>query len=256
MIINIPIWVMEVYLPTNRHRKNRIRYVKQDINVQIMEPLKTEFPVAFIVKQMQRIKDNAITYKDFEHNLDEKNYEYKMHDEEIRIYNGNFYKAVRVTYGAVMSNCFEPLSYIEKQLRQIKPYDLEGDEFRENSIILYDDREKKEFALLEDAKKYVVFDGKVWERCGEPRYYIHTFGLGNNHGGTWFFVSYFYNPNIHYKNYFNALEREKALAYGKKVAESRGDTESVKNLGIYEMIDVLIPSVVKCHPENDLLIGN
>lgn len=256
MLLNIPIWVMEVYLPTNRHRKNRIRFVKQDVNVQIMEPLKAEFPVAFVVKTMERIFKNATSYYDFNFDKENEESEYKMHDEEIRTYKGQLYKAVRVTHGAAISTCYEPLSYIEKNLKRFKPYDLGGEEFRDDSIILNDDREKKEAELLEDAKKYIVFDGKVWERCGEPRYCIQTFGLGNNHGGTGFFISYHYNSNISNKNYFNALEREKAIEYGKEVAKRRGDTDSIENMGMYEMIDVHIPSLVKCYPEKDHIREN
>ena len=54
----------------------------------------------------------------------------------------------------------------------------------------------------EAAKRYLIVDGSVWLRCGEPRYVVNTFGLGHNHGGTGLFVEEFYNSNISNTNYF------------------------------------------------------
>lgn len=87
-------------------------------------------------------------------------------------------------------------------------------------------------------------------------YVINTFGLGHNHGGTGFFIEYHYNTNISNKNYFSALEREKAIAYGKKVAANRGDTESIEGMGECDIIEVLMPKMVKRNPQKDHGEGN
>jgi hypothetical protein len=98
----------------------------------------------------------------------------------------------------------------------------------------------------EEAKRYLVIDGMLWEQTGEPRYVVNTFGLGHNHGGTGLFVEEFYNSNIPNKNYFSALDGDAAVAYANRVAERRGDTNDV---GKFEkMIEVLIPEAVTIRP--------
>lgn len=99
----------------------------------------------------------------------------------------------------------------------------------------------------EAAKDYLIIDGSVWRRSGEPRYVVVTFGLGHNHGGTGLFVQEYYNSNIANTNYFSALDGDAAVAYANKVAERRGDTDDV---GKFEkMIEVLIPEAVTIRPE-------
>lgn len=93
---------------------------------------------------------------------------------------------------------------------------------------------------------YILIDGEIWSRAGEPRYVVNTFGLGHNHGGTGMFVEEFYNNNIPNTNYFSALDGDAAIAYANKVVTRRGDTESV---GRFEkMIEVLIPEAVSIRP--------
>ena len=97
-----------------------------------------------------------------------------------------------------------------------------------------------------EAEFYLLIDGNIWQRAGEPRYVVNTFGFGHNHGGTGMFVEEFYNSNIANTNYFSALDGDKAVAYANKVAERRGDTNDV---GKFEkMIEVLIPEAVTLRP--------
>lgn len=84
-------------------------------------------------------------------------------------------------------------------------------------------------------------------------YNVTIFGLGHNHGGTGFFIEYHYNPNISSKNYFNALEREKAITYGKQIALNRGDTDSIEGMGEHDIIEVLMPEMVKVESRLDWL---
>ena len=98
----------------------------------------------------------------------------------------------------------------------------------------------------EEAKGYLVIGGMLWRETGEPRYVVNTFGLGHNHGGTGLFVEEYYNHNIPNTNYFSALDGDAAVAYANKIAERRGDTES---LGKFTKdIEVLIPEAVTIRP--------
>lgn len=257
MLFNVEFWNMQKYLPTKRHRKLRERYVKNNVDVEIKEVTENEFPVAFIVHDYKTVYENAKCYDDFNGNG-----EYKMFSEEIRTYDGKLYMPVRVTHGAAISLCFEPLEYIKKQIEMYgnfiiaqkeiwKPFSEGGEEFTEESIIKEYDIADCQKIIFDRAENYILYSGKVWETCGEPMYNITTFGLGHNHGGTGFFIQYCYNPNISNKNYFNALEREKAIAYGKKVAADRGDTDSVDRMGKYDIIEVLMPEMVHRNPQKE-----
>lgn len=246
MIFNIEFWNEEKYLPTKRHRVLRSRFVKNNVDVNIKELTESQFPVAFIVHDYQSIYKNAKSYDDFNGNG-----EYKMFSEEIRTYNGNLYKAVRVTHGSAISTCFESLDYIKNRIQERDPYWKGGNDFTEVSIIKEDNFAECKEKVFEKASIYIIYNGIVWEICGEPMYNITTFGLGHNHGGTGFFITYLHNPNISNKNYFNALERDKAIAYGKQIALNRGDTESVDGMGEHDIIDVLIPEMVRRNPQEE-----
>ena len=93
---------------------------------------------------------------------------------------------------------------------------------------------------------YLSIDGTLWEATREPVYQIHTFGLGNNYGGTALGVSIapvtdehaagsFYIPADHY---------EEAVARAVEVAEKRGDTASLESIRETPRIDVAAPELV------------
>lgn len=240
MEFNIEYWYMENYLPTTRHRKPRERYVKSSVDVNIKEPEESEFPVAFIVKDCGWICEE-----------EEKGPDFKNISTEIRTYAGELWKAVRYSDYVSRQPGWAPVSYIKNRLEYYKPYWTGGADFSEKSIILDSKKKEAEEAVFHKAKGYLIFDGKIWEPCGEPMYVVMTFGLGHNHGGTGFFIEYSYNENISKNNYFNALERDQAIAYGKKVAANRGDTNSIDGIGERKNIEVLMPEMVKRNPQKE-----
>lgn len=246
MLYDIKFWYEQKYLPTKRHRKERTRMVKDVFKVEVEEVTEQDFPVAFIVHDYQNVYEDTKSYNDF--NGDGK---FKMFSEKIRTHDGKLYKPVRVTHGSAISLIFETLDYVKERIEDREPYWKGGEEFTEVSVIKSDNKSEVESEIIKRASNYIIFDGKVWERCGEPMYNITTFGLGHNHGGTGFFIQYYYNPNISNKNYFNALEREKAIAYGKQVALNRGDTNSVEGMGEHDIIEVLMPEMVHRNPQKD-----
>lgn len=251
MIYNVDIWNEEKYLPNKRCRKLRKRFVKSSVEVEIKELSEEEFPVAFIVHDYKSVYENAKSYHDFDGSGD-----YRMLSEKIRAFKGNLYKPVRVTHGAAVSMCFEPLAYIKTALEESEPYREDTEDFSEESIIKETNFSECKNVFLKRAEQFVIFDGKVWAKCNEPMYVINTFGLGHNHGGTGFFIEYFYNRNIPNTNYFTALERDKAIAFGKEVAARRGDTESIEGMGDHNIIDVLMPKMVKRNPNKEHGAGN
>ena len=245
MLFNIKYWYLEEYLPTKRHRKLRKRYLQGNVDVEIKELTTEDFPVAFIIHDYKSISQNATSYDEFNDT------EYKMFAEEIRTYNGNLFMPVRVTHGVAISMIFESFDYINRNLTSYKPCWKYGEDFTEQSIVKSNSICEDEFYIMQKAEKYVIYDNKVWQICGEPMYEIVTFGLGYNHGGTGFFITQNYNNNISKNNYFNALEREKAIEYGKQIALKRGDTDSVDIIGENDIIEVLMPEMVKRNPQKE-----
>ncbi len=103
-----------------------------------------------------------------------------------------------------------------------------------------------------EAKQFLIVGGdQVWERVGEPRYVIATFGLGHNHASTALMIANQYNPNISGACYFTALERDKAVERCVEVALNRGDTNSVDNIRSSWPIEVFIPKAVRCKPAKE-----
>lgn len=246
MLFNIEFCHKIKYLPTKRHRVLRTRYVKNSVDVDVKELTESEFPIAFIVHDYKSVYENAKSYDDFKGNG-----EYKMFSEKIRTYDGKLFKPIRITHGSAISTNFESLDCIKYKIQGYLPYLKDNNDFTEKSIIKEDNIAECKKIIFIKAENYIIFDGKVWETCGEPMYEINTFGLGDNHGGTGFFIEYNYNPNISYKNFFNALEREKAIAYGKQVALNRGDTDSIDGMGEHDIIEVLMPEMVTRNPQEE-----
>lgn len=248
-------YTKQKYLPTKRHRKERVRIVENTETVTIREISESEFPIAFIVHDYQSVCENAKKYKDFR---DDSKCIFKVFSEKVRTFNGRLFKPIRCSYGAAISTLFEePVSYLEREFEEYEPISYwhtnysNNTEFSEKSILLEDNICEKKQELLEKTKHYAICNGVVWKECEEPMYLINTFGLGHNHGGTGFFIQYSYNSNISNKNYFNALQREQAIAYGKQIALNRGDTDSVEGLGDGKDIEVFMPEMVKRNPQKE-----
>lgn len=176
------------FLPSKRHRKLRFRKMKDTMVVDIKELTVDEFPVAFIVHDLKNVYNNAKSYDDF----DDDKFESKVFAEEIRAYNGQLRKPIRITHGAAISTLFEDYSYIIKniehwlrltELNDINSYPFtdNSDEFNDNSVIVNDNKEGIKKHIKNITKSYIYCDGKFWSVCGEPRYNITTFGLGHNY---------------------------------------------------------------------------
>lgn len=231
------------YLPTKRHRNTRKWRRIAVVDVDVVEPKTDEFPIAFIVHDHRSVYEGAKHYNDFNGHG-----EYKLFSEEIRMYNDNLYKAVRVSHGVAISTLFEPLDYIKKQLSNYYARDeKQPNDFTDASVVQESNKESVIAKLTQDVNNnYVVYDGKVWVRCGEPHYTYNTFGMGHNHGGTGFFIEECWDTDRVHSSVFNALDREKAIEHAVLVALKRGDTndvELIKNTD--KNIEVLIPEAVK-----------
>ena len=247
MEIDVIVWYKMKYLPTKRHKKPRTMSKCRKETVEIRELNKKDFPVAFIVKDYKSVYEGSKSYFEFKGN----GY-FGIFPEEIRTDGKYLYSPVRVTHGAAISTEFEDFEWLHWRLQQNEPYIAPPREpYNDKSIVLHSTFEEMKDLLHHEAAKHVVFDGKIWARCGEPRYVVMTFGLGHNHGGTALMITSVYNPNISAKCYFNALQKREALEAAKAIALRRGDTDSATKFDLEtfkEDIEVLMPEMVKVTP--------
>lgn len=244
----------EKYLRTSRCRKPLARTREGIYELAIKALAKAECPIAAVVHDMKSVYEGATTTADFEGNG-----EYKMFAEPYRVHNGKFYKFCRASYGAAISTAQTELKYVIADIKSdLYRYSLYEKEnlFSDKSVYISDNLSEIVDNMQARANKYISLDGELWKECGEPRYVVNTFGLGHNHGGTAMFIEEFYNSNISSKNYFNAVDRDKAITYAKETAIARGDTDSVKRIGKMENIEVLIPEFFKVDPEKEHGEGN
>lgn len=254
MILKIDFTYEEKYLRTSRCRKPLARTREGIYELAIKELAKAECPIAAVVHDMKSVYEGATTTADFEGNG-----EYKMFAEPYRVHNGKFYKFCRASYGAAISTAQTELKYVIADIKSdLYRYSLYEKEnlFSDKSVYISDNLSEIVDNMQARANKYISLDGELWKECGEPRYVVNTFGLGHNHGGTAMFIEEFYNSNISSKNYFNAVDRDKAITYAKETAIARGDTDSVKRIGEMENIEVLIPEFFKVDPEKEHGEGN
>ncbi len=205
------------YIPSARSQKYSFDEVTGEIKVSVQSVSSQEAPVAFRL--------NDYIYRKEKHT-------------EIRWYDGKLWRMHtdwerKEGEDAVRRTDYGP-EYLKHLIHPELPYGHERS--REVCVKRY----------RQEASRYILVDGVIWERSGEPRYVVNTFGLGHNHGGTGLFVEEYYNDNIANTNYFSALDGERAVAYANHVAEARGDTN---NVGKFEqMIEVLIPEAVTIRP--------
>ena len=66
-----------------------------------------------------------------------------------------------------------------------------------------DTKEKMLQKAQEDASKYLLIDGELWEVTNKPHYKITTFGLGNNLSGIGVFLDVEYSGSITMKTVLN-----------------------------------------------------
>ena len=219
----------ESYLPSPRHRKLRYRSVQKEITVRIRTIDRYDTQLAFGLSDYSHIS---------------------KHEMEILHYKGKLY-----------IRSWRHLTEQEKKLvtdeQRRSGMDGYGIQYADNHHLMSPWQHNLSLKEIKDwyrkqASDYLYIrrpEGRteVWEKCGEPRYMVMTFGLGHNHGGTSLFVETDYRDKISNENYSAATKAEEAIAHANGVAKARGDT---KDIGRFEpMITVYMPELVKLNPK-------
>jgi len=219
MKVKTTIKYYEGYLPTKRHRKLRYREIQEKVYLDVNSVYKKDAPIAFIVKNGRE------------------------DDVELRLWKNELWKPTLYSEKISGAKGLFPLEEFVKSIDYCDGYSHPNKEEFNRTVAI---KAKKEYI-----NRYLVIDGVVYAKTGEPRYVLMTFGLGHNHGGTSLMIDYSYNPNINKDCYFTALERKEAVKTARETALKRSDTDSIDRIGKYYNIKVLIPEAVKCNPQEE-----
>lgn len=204
------------YLPTQRCKNLKKRYVKHTSEVDITEVEKEDFPVAF--------------------EITERRFNVEFH-KEIRCYDRKLYKLVKCLKESSSLSCIvnDKLTNIFGQLMEER-----DSSFAEKSIVINDDVKKQEAVLSKKAENYIIFKGNLWKRCNEPGYVVITL---SSHSIAFGIASRRNKSNG--GEYFTAFEKERAIAYAKQQVAIRADAaDYVEEFAATRNIRVLMPEMV------------
>lgn len=241
MKIGITFDFEQCYLPTKRYKNpsKRKMVTCRDIDVHYIE--EKDFPVAIRVKDFDVLSHNWEDEKESKYDTLDYRFDGKHLYEEPRLLSGSDKGELVFSSGDAF---IEHLRKRGKTLLDYLYYHNDGKEFQEGvSVVVTDDLDNRVKELQSLADEYLICNGKVWKKCGQPYYKVQTFGLGHNHGGTGFFIEWTYDENRKIdKNYFLATQRDLALEDFRRIAEGRGDTDSIKDDDSEKRyIEILIP---------------
>lgn len=113
---------------------------------------------------------------------------------------------------------------------------------------IFRSKEEKIAEIQAWAAEYLIVDGVVHKKADEPRYAVHTQGLGCDHGGTSIRVEYAYNSNLSWRQYFRLDQYNKALAYATKIADGRGDKEN-RWFDPEDRFEIVLPRCIRLNPK-------
>lgn len=220
MIIQRTMKYREGYLPSPRHRKERYREVEDLFTAELTE-ISTADPYC-------------------EAHLVFRVHDYDVHAEGIQVTNYRMYddQLYRPMIRGRYFNCNDAEYWLPVLSSEI------ADKIHVPCSCAFS---KSEVAMKyqEEADRYLIIDGVVWVKTSEPFYYVETFGLGNNHGGTSLLIDRT-GGRMDYYHTYSALQREEAVKAAIQVALERGDTEAVPCLQKNDRyIEVLDPDAVQ-----------
>ena len=241
MEITFPLTYTVEYRPSQKHTKTRRQLQTENTDIKIATITQEDFfPIAYKVKRFTtvypKVRDGEHLWELVHHGDQGKSIYFT---ETIRRYKKKLYRPIRHTYGSAIARSFpKPEEELTKRLKQYQNFCRRFDDWNkpdipfdpDKSIVTESNLKSNRDDVRKEANTYVVFKGVLWEQVEEPLYTYTTFGLGNNHGGTGFFIEYGRRCNADHKIYWKANERDKAIKAAVKAATERGDTDYVQGI--------------------------
>ncbi len=231
-----------IFRRSNRHRRHLHQIFTRSFEFDCRQLEEKEFKKVYIVRDYASVYKDAKTVDDF---YDDSKGKYRLVDTPIRKYKGKLYRPVKYSHGSAVSNLFMDtqdvvtreinwrirLKVAEVNAKTQRLFTSVADIETLGSVAVTDTMLKARKAAQKVVDQFVFFDNIWWIETDPPVYHYSTFGLGNNHGGTGFFISYVDIKSLakhDRKFYFTPTQRTKAIETVIKVAAGRGDTNDVK----------------------------
>lgn len=244
------------FLPSKRHSVPRYTQHKIKARFNVTRVHINDAKLVYRISDHESLYKNATKIEDFRTGKGV----HKRLVTPIRMFNGRFFKPFKYYYGTAVSDKWFSITDFQKDLLIDIYYEVNhvNELFLRNNLHNGNCLQRKIDVNLKDpdiqilqssdddvlkraqneCDQYIIIDNHVWKQVEQPIYSYTTFGLGHNHGGTGFFVS-FIDPNdipkCNKRFYFMPEQLKEALDTVLKVAANRGDTKSVQ-------------SIKKCHP--------
>lgn len=268
MKISVP-FLYEAQIIKPRCRKSRPIVIRDQVEVEIKEIRKSEFPIAIKVGPENYHWDEETLWIFDYHLKHDKSIEtvssetVKANTENCGSHHNSIRRGAKAPFKNFWTNMYK-WSYSDSDYSEERIYNAWLDDsfvVNANKVVfrkwVSDNREVIVARARQIAQGLRIYNGKMYRIAGEPYYCCMTFGLGNNHGGTGLFIHSSTNLTKRERFEFSALEYDKAFQYTKTVATNRKDTESFPiqtNCG--NKIRVLIHEAVKfqgCEARQDEL---
>lgn len=262
--LSVPAKIQVPFLPTRKHHRVRFMDESVEIPVEIQCPKESEFPVAIRVTDYNPVAD--VEPEDYEERAKHDrsltwNDKAALHirefpEEELRAFKGELYKPVHkfINAGLRSSSYASDLGKVRDNISTVCGWHSEGHyssdkEFNKDKSVVYEAGRKKslneiaEIARNEAAKR-LFFDGKIWERVGEP-----YFQISSPFPNAVFSIQYVdknYSVLFEETNrYFSVLHEKEAKAAFEAITGKRVP------LGNYN-VEVLLPEMVRVRDRVDL----
>ena len=232
-----------IFRRSKRHRRNLHHIYTRAFEFDCRTTLdEKEFKEVYIVHDYASVYKDAKIADDFR---DSSKGKFRLVDTPIRKYKGKFYRPVKYSHGSAVSTLY--MNYkdvvtaeIEWRIRNKvadvnsevqRLFKSEADIETLGSVSVTSTMLKAREAAQKVVDQFIFFDNIFWIETDPPVYTYNTFGLGNNHGGTGFFIDYVDTKSLHKqekKFYFTPEQREEAIQTVINVAKGRGDTDDLK----------------------------
>ncbi len=283
------------FYPSERHKKLRHLWRKEDFTVKIPNLDEKDFPVALRVKDTERlVPDLGMSVDEFNEKFKNDSWTSNKRSDfikskevtdyftkDIRFYNGNLYAAKRIEFSphSFLTEVHHDASPVAKDIMSRGNYEFihynnDNSEYDESKSIIDDkgyinNKTEIEERIKSFSDSYVMFNGELWEKCGEPTYNICTSGwfqYDDKRDYAFVEIKYLFdkeikenslekykeNPNWISILHFSARHKEEALerfsGMDKYWNKYRNEEEHNRNCNI----EILMPEVLKFKDKIDL----
>lgn len=219
------------YRTSRQSKRVNFAIFNQDVEIHLTGLVEKEFPMAFRVTDYGFVVQGAKSNQMVQISKADGQY----FKEDIRKYNGKYYRPIRFSYGSAISTEFIPPQIaiggmIERETyAELNKFDgprSHGVVATSSTVFGTDNLNDMIKLVNRLCGKLVVFDGKLWEQCEAPGYKYSTFGCSGEGGDVGFFIEYGNHSNFH----FAARHKSAAVRQAVECAMRRSQEKAAEEI--------------------------